>query len=104
MTFQETGTHLIDSPVSDLAAKPPGALPGGQFFDRCVRCGDCVTVCPPGALRADENGYPFLGAARKCGYCGLCADICMHGAIRFTTKTRAGFRIVLEAEKQSGDW
>ena len=31
--------------------RPPGALPEVAFLAACTRCGDCITACPPCALR-----------------------------------------------------
>jgi pyruvate formate lyase activating enzyme len=46
--------------------------------ERCILCGDCVEVCPNGALhRADTHVErdPDL-----CAACGTCADHCLTGA------------------------
>ncbi|GIL09319.1 MAG: hypothetical protein BroJett033_8300 [Chloroflexota bacterium] len=46
----------------------------------CTGCGDCVTVCPTGALelRADKAvvTQPLL-----CTYCSACEDVCPVSAI-----------------------
>jgi uncharacterized protein (DUF362 family)/Pyruvate/2-oxoacid:ferredoxin oxidoreductase delta subunit len=59
------------------------------FFDhaKCVRCGDCVNICPAKAL----DFVPDLGATRgkriridyeKCIRCYCCHEICLEDAIR----------------------
>lgn len=41
----------------------------------CTGCGDCVVVCPTGAL-AISNGVAVLLDPDACGYCGLCEPVC----------------------------
>jgi len=44
-----------------LAMDQPGDEPGLSFDrDRCLRCGDCLAVCPTGALYAKAQGYRIL--------------------------------------------
>ncbi|MCD6520563.1 MAG: 4Fe-4S binding protein [Anaerolineae bacterium] len=45
----------------------------------CVRCGDCLSACPEGALSLGEEG--IILDEEKCAYCGDCEDICPTGAI-----------------------
>lgn len=45
----------------------------------CTRCGDCLTACPEGILRAGSGGFPevdFHSGAGACTFCGACADAC----------------------------
>lgn len=69
--------------------RPPGAQ-GEDFLVKCIRCDQCIQVCPNNALQpaAFESGWdglwtpvldPFTG---YCGYdCNLCGQICPSGAI-----------------------
>ncbi len=41
----------------------------------CLGLGDCVTVCPFGALRMTDNGIPAVEHDR-CTGCGLCVTAC----------------------------
>jgi MauM/NapG family ferredoxin protein len=71
--------------------RPPGSLPEREFMDRCVRCGQCLKVCPTGGLQPafweaglEGFGTPRLvprrgGCERECNLCGA---ICPTGAIR----------------------
>ena len=47
------------------------------FPDRCVRCGECVAVCPHEAI--GWQGGPVWSAVR-CQYSGACAGACPSGA------------------------
>lgn len=70
--------------------RPPGALKEHEFVDRCVRCGNCMKVCPTNGLQPDlyESGaqgiwtpklVPEIGC---CEYnCTLCGNVCPTGAI-----------------------
>ena len=53
--------------------RPPGAVGEPLFLERCTKCNDCVTACPPGAIIAHpENGTPVLFADQS--PCLLCED------------------------------
>ncbi|MDD5440326.1 MAG: 4Fe-4S binding protein [Candidatus Omnitrophica bacterium] len=71
--------------------RPPGALAENDFVDRCVRCGNCMKVCPtnviqPVLLQAGLRGVWTPALIPEIGYCEynctLCGDICPTGAIR----------------------
>ncbi len=74
--------------------RPPGALPEEQFLDTCVRCGQCIKVCPENALQPalfqatlEGMGTPLL--VPRIGYCALdctlCGRVCPTGAIQQLT-------------------
>lgn len=77
--------------------RPPGSLPEGDFLGRCIRCGQCMRVCPNNALHPTlmEAGLegvwtPYMIA--KIGYCEpsctLCGQVCPTGAIEELTLTQ----------------
>nr|NIN12411.1 4Fe-4S ferredoxin [Gemmatimonadales bacterium]NIN50783.1 4Fe-4S ferredoxin [Gemmatimonadales bacterium]NIP08247.1 4Fe-4S ferredoxin [Gemmatimonadales bacterium] len=35
---------------SPIVVRPPGSLPEDDFLGRCIRCGQCMRVCPNNAL------------------------------------------------------
>jgi len=50
------------------------------FYPRdCIRCGDCVEVCPEGACRLENPARIDRGA---CNRCGDCAGACPSRALR----------------------
>ena len=51
---------------------------------KCILCGDCVKVCPSGAL-VMKKGQLRIDQS-KCTGCGLCEEICCSGAIRLSGK------------------
>lgn len=59
-----------------LLLRPPGALPYDEFLAACIRCGQCVEVCPVDALRLADlaagvsSGSPFFEARQT--PCNLC--------------------------------
>ena len=74
--------------------RPPGALPEPKFLQKCVKCGECMKVCPTNALQ------PALGEAGPEGiwtpilkprigyceyYCSHCSQVCPTGAIEELT-------------------
>jgi MauM/NapG family ferredoxin protein len=89
---------------SDKLIRPPGALPEPRFLSACVRCGECMKVCPTNALQpaSDQAGVEGLWTpvlVPKIGYCeyycSLCTQVCPTGAIkelriREKTKVRIG--------------
>jgi len=52
--------------------------PGVSYAEeRCIRCGECVSQCPHGALHL--NGK-VIREAKLCLRCGHCADVCSSNA------------------------
>ncbi len=46
----------------------------------CMKCGDCLDVCPAGAVDLDSEQRIRRD---KCTFCGKCAEICPTTALRF---------------------
>ena len=80
--------------------RPPAALDEDSFLARCIRCGECMKVCPTNAL------HPALGEAGleglwtpvmvpRIGYCEtscvLCSQVCPTGAIWEITSKEKGW-------------
>jgi polyferredoxin len=85
---------------SPTLVRPPGSQPEDDFLGRCIRCGQCMRVCPNNALHPTllESGLeglwtPYLIA--KVGYCEptctLCGQVCPTGAItELTLRQKVG--------------
>lgn len=78
---------------------PEGIAPGKQlwyFPNQCLKCGDCVSVCPEGALTLlDEIKID----RDKCTNCGKCTEICPTGALHFIGTTLETEEIEVELLK-----
>lgn len=70
--------------------RPPGSLAEEEFLKRCVRCGQCMKVCPtnglqPSLLEAGLRGIWTPILVPRIGYCELkctlCGKVCPVGAI-----------------------
>lgn len=83
------------SPTTERASpkliRPPGALRENKFLQKCVKCGECLKVCPTNALQPvlSEGGPEALWTPRmvpRIGYCeyycSLCSQVCPTGAIQ----------------------
>jgi MauM/NapG family ferredoxin protein len=80
-----------DSASEATFIRPPGSLIEDDFLKQCIRCGQCMKICPTNALHPAllETGWegifsPVLMA--RIGYCEhyctLCGEICPTGAIK----------------------
>jgi len=89
--------------------RPPGALDEEYFLARCIRCGECMKVCPNNALHPAfaEAGIEGLWTpvlVPRIGYCEtscvLCSQVCPTGAIWQITEKEKGWSVdVGRAEK-----
>ncbi len=71
--------------------RPPGSVPEDKFLQLCVRCGQCIKVCPnnvlqPAGLELGFNGLwtprvvpDWSGCEPSCNNCG---QVCPTGAVR----------------------
>ena len=76
---------------SDVLIRPPGALPEDEFVNRCIRCAECMKVCPTNGLQPalTEAGFaglwtpvlvPKIGECAQ--NCNLCSQVCSSEAIQ----------------------
>ena len=63
-----------------IAFKPQIAY----YKEKCIGCGECVSVCPNNAHTITKNGHIFEKNA--CIACGKCADVCLGNALLFYGK------------------
>ncbi len=71
--------------------RPPGSLAEKDFLSRCIKCSECMRVCPTNVLQPAllESGLEGIWSPiliNKIGYCEyncvLCGKVCPTGAIR----------------------
>lgn len=82
--------------------RPPGALPEQRFLGACIKCGQCVQVCPVQAIvlaDADEGfgvGVPYIDAREQaCDFsCDAlsCILACPTGALSHELKAKEEVR------------
>jgi len=84
--------------------RPPGAVDEEFFLSRCIRCGECMKVCPNNALQPalGEAGLEGLWTpvlVPRIGYCEtscvLCSQVCPTGAIWEITAKEKGWAVDL---------
>ena len=80
--------------------RPPGCLDEKNFLARCIRCGECMKVCPNNALQPTlvEAGLEGLWSpvlVPRIGYCEpscvFCGQVCPTGAIWEITPAEKGW-------------
>ena len=93
-------TTGITTGTDERRIRPPGALSEEQFLARCIRCGQCMKVCPNNALHPAlaEAGLEGLWTpvlVPRIGYCEtscvLCSQVCPTGAIWEITPREKGW-------------
>lgn len=69
----------------------------------CLRLGDCVTNCPFGAIRMDEEtGLPRVDPD-KCTACGACVRICPRGLYEIRPRGKSGVMVYVAcSNRQKG--
>jgi len=89
--------------------RPPGALDEPDFLARCIRCGECMKVCPNNALQPTltEAGLEGLWSPTlvpRIGYCEpscvLCSEVCPTGAIWQITPREKGWVVGVGTNSQ----
>lgn len=84
----------------DTLLRPPGSLDESTFLSRCIRCGECMKVCPNNALQptvfqAGLEGLWTPTLVPRIGYCEpscvLCSEVCPTGAIWQITPQQKGW-------------
>ena len=89
--------------------RPPGALDEPDFLSRCIRCGECMKVCPNNSLQPtlEEAGLEGLWTPTlvpRIGYCEpscvLCSEVCPTGAIWQITPREKGWVVGVGQQDQ----
>lgn len=86
---------VIDANYDHRVIRPPGSVEEKEFLERCIRCAECMKVCPNNALHpaffeAGVEGMWTPILIPRIGYCEhscvLCGDVCPTGAIQKITE------------------
>jgi polyferredoxin len=94
---------------SERLLRPPGSLDESEFLSRCIRCGECMKVCPNTALHPTlyEAGLAGLWSPTlvpRIGYCEpscvLCSEVCPTGAIWQITPREKGWVVGVGSNSQ----
>ena len=76
---------------SQYVIRPPGSVAEDEFLRRCIKCDQCIRVCPtnvlqPAMFEAGLEGLWTPIMVSKMGWCELnctlCSQVCPTGAIR----------------------
>lgn len=83
--------HLVaESPVvAQAEIELPATVPLGEVVvdpRRCTLCVACATVCPRGAISAEEETPALVFFEARCVQCGLCERACPEHAIRMRAR------------------
>jgi len=84
-----------DENFSAKMIRPPGSVEELEFLERCIKCDQCVNVCPTNVLQPatlKEGGIEAVWTPvmnfhiAHCQFkCNLCSEVCPTGAIRKIT-------------------
>jgi polyferredoxin len=86
-------TGMTGDAWNPAVIRPPGSLPEAEFLKRCIKCGQCMRVCPtnvihPTGLQAGIEGIwtpalDFRMGTSGCQWgCIACGNLCPTAAIR----------------------
>jgi polyferredoxin len=88
-------SDVIEANYDHRVIRPPGSVEEKEFLQRCIRCAECMKVCPNNALHpaffeAGVEGIWTPILIPRIGYCEhscvLCGQVCPTGAIQKITE------------------
>jgi len=65
---------------------------------RCLRCDECVAVCPASAIHLAPGAFPLTDRL-KCLTCGRCVQVCRTGARIVLGKTQSAGEVLTVVER-----
>jgi polyferredoxin len=87
--------RVNDENFSAKMIRPPGSVEELEFLERCIKCDQCINVCPTNVLQPatlKEGGIEAVWTPvmnfhiAHCQFkCNLCSEVCPTGAIRKIT-------------------
>jgi formate hydrogenlyase subunit 6/NADH:ubiquinone oxidoreductase subunit I len=76
----------------EKAIRPPGSVAEAEFLERCIKCDQCINVCPTNVLQPSTlaqgglEGFWTPVMNFSIGFCqlncSLCSEVCPTGAIQ----------------------
>ncbi len=82
----KTGCQTTNYPqIPDIA--PQGFRGKPELIsDKCIFCGECAAVCPPGVIWLTEKDGEKKLTLSYCGciFCGRCEEVCQYEAVKLT--------------------
>ena len=67
------------------------------YPDRCIRCDDCLAVCPRSAITVNDNAVAI--DRKLCDNCGRCVAVCYSEALQLTGREYTVDELVGEVKK-----
>ncbi|MBT7595165.1 MAG: 4Fe-4S dicluster domain-containing protein [Gemmatimonadetes bacterium] len=92
----------LDKNFAKEVIRPPGSVAEPEFLERCIKCDQCIRVCPtnvlqPAMLESGIEGVWTPVMNMRMGYCELnctlCGQVCPTGAIqKISIEQKLGLR------------
>ncbi|RME01058.1 MAG: 4Fe-4S dicluster domain-containing protein, partial [Deltaproteobacteria bacterium] len=90
--FLRLSAAVNDRNFHEKTIRPPGSVEESEFLERCIKCDQCINVCPTNVLQPAtlaEGGIEALWTPvmrMSIGFCQLhctlCSEVCPTGAIQ----------------------
>jgi polyferredoxin len=90
--FLRLSAAVNDRAFNAKAIRPPGSVEESEFLERCIKCDQCINVCPTNVLQPSslaQGGLEGLwtpvmdfGVGFCQLNCTLCSEVCPTGAIQ----------------------
>ncbi|ACY13199.1 4Fe-4S dicluster domain-containing protein [Haliangium ochraceum] len=96
--FLRLSKAVNDRGFDEKAIRPPGSVAEPEFLERCIKCDQCINVCPTNVLQPSTLAQGGLEGVWtpvmdfSVGFCQLnctlCTEVCPTGAIQKTPLAR----------------
>jgi len=90
--FLRLSAAVNDRGFNEKVIRPPGSVEESEFLERCIKCDQCISVCPTNVLQPStlaQGGLEGLWTPVmdfSIGFCQLnctlCSEVCPTGAIQ----------------------